>query len=74
LLVIGDRVDKDIEVARRVGASAIRVRAGEFAAVPTGDGVPEVTSFAEAAALAQLGSHGAVRGHRSHTTASPFVS
>ncbi|MBO0728314.1 MAG: HAD family hydrolase [Acidimicrobiaceae bacterium] len=50
VLVIGDRVDKDIEVARRFGARAIRVRSGEFAAVPTPDGIPEVASFAEAVA------------------------
>lgn len=55
LLVIGDRVDKDVEVARRCGASAIRVRAGEFAGVPTPDGVLEVASFAEAAAVVDPG-------------------
>jgi FMN phosphatase YigB (HAD superfamily) len=48
LVVIGDRVDKDVEVARRFGASAIRIRGGEFAGVPTPHGVPEVASFAEA--------------------------
>jgi FMN phosphatase YigB (HAD superfamily) len=52
LLVIGDRVDKDVEVARRCGASAIRVRTGEFAGVPTPAGVPEAASFAQAVALA----------------------
>jgi len=50
-VVIGDRVDKDIAVARRLGAPAIRVRAGEYSGTPTPDGVPEVGSFAEAAAL-----------------------
>lgn len=46
--VIGDRVDKDLAVAARVGASAIRVRGGEYADVPTPAGVLEVPSFADA--------------------------
>jgi putative hydrolase of the HAD superfamily len=51
LLVIGDRVDKDVELARRCGASVIRVRTGEYSEVPTPDGVAEVATFAAAVEL-----------------------
>ena len=50
VLVIGDRVDKDVEVARRAGATAIRVRSGEFVAVPTPGEILEVGSFTAAVA------------------------
>jgi FMN phosphatase YigB (HAD superfamily) len=53
LLVIGDRPGKDVAVAAAVGARAIRVRQGEYAAaadVPVPWAVAE--SFPEAAALA----------------------
>jgi putative hydrolase of the HAD superfamily len=53
LLVIGDRVDKDVEAARRGGASAIRVRTGEHAGGPTPPCIPEAASFAEAARMVQ---------------------
>lgn len=53
LLVIGDRVDKDIAVAQRTGASAIRVRTGEYAGIPTPAGVVEAASFAEAVAAVE---------------------
>ena len=53
LLVIGDRPGKDVAVAAAVGARAIRIRQGEYAAAPD---VPRawavVDSFPEAAAMA----------------------
>ena len=53
LLVIGDRPGKDVAVAAAVGARAIRIRQGEYAAAPD---VPPawavVDSFPEAASLA----------------------
>jgi len=53
VLVIGDRPGKDVAVAAAVGARAIRIRQGEYAAAPD---VPapwaSTASFPEAAALA----------------------
>lgn len=56
-VVIGDRPDKDIEVAHRVGAYAIRVRIGEHAAkamVP-GCSCASVATLADAARLVEGG-------------------
>jgi FMN phosphatase YigB (HAD superfamily) len=55
LLVIGDRPGKDVAVAAAVGARAVRIRQGEYAAAP--DEPPAwavVDTFPEAAALALL--------------------
>jgi FMN phosphatase YigB (HAD superfamily) len=55
VLVVGDRVDSEIAAARRLGLRALRVRGGEFGAIPTPPGVPEaddvrgVLAFFEAA-------------------------
>lgn len=48
LVVIGDRPDKDVELARRVGASAVRVQQGEYRNIPTPDGVTTVRDFPSA--------------------------
>jgi putative hydrolase of the HAD superfamily len=63
LLVIGDRSGKDVAVAAAVGARAIRVRQGEYAATPDDPPAWAVTgSFPEAAGLAlrALGAPGAL--------------
>jgi len=53
LLVIGDRPGKDVAVAAAVGASAIRVRQGEYASAPDEPRPWAVAgSFPEAAAIA----------------------
>ncbi|WNV75137.1 HAD family hydrolase [Geodermatophilus sp. DSM 44513] len=53
LLVIGDRPGKDVAVAAAVGARAIRVRQGEYAAAPDAPPAWAVTdTFPEAAVLA----------------------
>jgi FMN phosphatase YigB (HAD superfamily) len=53
LLVIGDRPGKDVAVAAAVGARAVRVRQGEYAAAPDEPRAAAVTgSFPEAAAVA----------------------
>jgi putative hydrolase of the HAD superfamily len=52
-VMVGDRVDKDVVGAQRVGMQVLRVRAGEWAHVSTPEGVPEVSNLHEAlAALA----------------------
>lgn len=45
VLVVGDRPDGEIAAALRLGAAAVRIRAGEFAARPTPAGVPEVADL-----------------------------
>lgn len=50
-LIIGDRVDKDVALAQRVGVPVIRVRQGEYRDVPSPLGVATVDNFPEAAAL-----------------------
>ena len=53
LLVIGDRPGKDVAVAAAVGARAIRIRQGEYAAAPDEPAAWAVVGdFPEAAALA----------------------
>lgn len=53
LLVIGDRPGKDVAVAAAVGARAIRIRQGEYAAAPDEPRASAVVgSFPAAAALA----------------------
>ncbi|WP_409331126.1 HAD family hydrolase [Trujillonella humicola] len=53
LLVIGDRPGKDVAVAAAVGASAIRIRQGEYAAAPDEPRAAAVVdSFPAATALA----------------------
>lgn len=53
LLVIGDRPGKDVAVAAAVGARAVRVRQGEYAAAPDAPAAWAVTrTFPEAAELA----------------------
>ncbi|MGY1774106.1 HAD family hydrolase [Blastococcus sp. SYSU D00813] len=53
LLVIGDRPGKDVAVAAAVGARAIRIRQGEYAAAPDEPRAAAVVdSFPAAAALA----------------------
>lgn len=54
LVVIGDRPDKDVTVARDCGARAVRIKQGEYAALPALGGETTVSNFREAvdAALA----------------------
>jgi len=59
LLVIGDRPGKDVAVAAAVGARAIRIRQGEYAAAPDEPVAWAVTeSFPAAAAVALSVLHG----------------
>jgi putative hydrolase of the HAD superfamily len=53
-LVVGDRVDAEIAAATRLGARALRVRGGEFAARPTPPGVPEADDVRGVLALLGL--------------------
>ncbi len=55
LLVIGDRPGKDVAVAAAVGARAIRVRQGEYAAAPDMPRAWGVTDSFPAAAELALG-------------------
>jgi putative hydrolase of the HAD superfamily len=48
LAVIGDRVDKDVALALRVGVPVIRVRQGEYRNVPSPFGVATVDTFPRA--------------------------
>jgi hypothetical protein len=41
VLVVGDRPGGEIRAALDLGCKALRIRGGEFAAVPTPAGVPE---------------------------------
>ncbi|WP_138731692.1 HAD family hydrolase [Modestobacter excelsi] len=71
LLVIGDRPGKDVAVAAAVGARAIRVRQGEYAAAPDSPSAWAVAGSFPAAADLALGVLGAaVTGGRGVTTRS----
>jgi FMN phosphatase YigB (HAD superfamily) len=59
LLVIGDRPGKDVAVAAAVGARAVRVRQGEYAAAPDEPRAWAVTDSFPAAARLALGVLGA---------------
>jgi FMN phosphatase YigB (HAD superfamily) len=60
LLVIGDRPGKDVAVAAAVGARAVRVRQGEYAAAPDEPRAWAVTDTFPAAAELALGLLGAL--------------
>jgi putative hydrolase of the HAD superfamily len=50
-LIIGDRVDKDVALALRVGVPVIRVRQGEYRDVESPLSVATVDDFPQAAEL-----------------------
>jgi putative hydrolase of the HAD superfamily len=51
LVVIGDRVDKDVALAHRVGVPVVRVRQGEYRDVASPPGVATVDDFPSAVEL-----------------------
>jgi putative hydrolase of the HAD superfamily len=59
VLVIGDRPGKDVAVAAAVGARAIRVRQGEYAAAPEEPAAWAVTGDFPSAAVLALSAVGA---------------
>jgi putative hydrolase of the HAD superfamily len=51
LVIIGDRVDKDVALALRAGVPVVRVRQGEYRDVPSPRGVATVDEFPQAVEL-----------------------
>jgi putative hydrolase of the HAD superfamily len=60
VLVVGDRPGAEIRAAQEIGCPALRIRAGEFAAIPTPAGVSEAPDIR--AVLPLLAARGARRG------------